>query len=221
MVHRSSAVAIVPFLAQLAVAEQKYSISTTAFTTCGPVPTPAPPTTGENGIVTVIMPACPDCTCACAHTKTYNTVYETVCPTGVTEVTYTVAEVYKGISTAPAIVNTVIPHGFTTTVVTCNTCGPAAITKTLTVPVTQPTGNPGAPGPGGQQPVSPGPSGQQPGSPAPAGQQPGGAGCSGGSGSGCGAANNGTNPVAPVVGGSSKLQSCGGLLIAAAAAAIL
>ncbi|KAJ6788862.1 hypothetical protein PWT90_09436 [Aphanocladium album] len=197
MVHRTSVLAIAPLVARYALAQaQQYSISTTEFTTCGPVPTQEPPKTGGNGIITVVMPACPDCKCECAHTKTYTTIYETVCPTGVTQVTYTVAEVYKGISTAPVVVSTEIPHGFTTTVTACDVCGPETVTKTLTIPITaQQTGGPalGAQQPGGQQP---------------GGQRPGGG-------------KNGTNPNPPVIGSSSKLQTVSSLLLAAAAAAIL
>ena len=158
-----SLLSVLPLVAQPILADAEcmsYSVET--ITDCGPAPTNAPPTStpGPGGVITITMPACPHCTCECSHVKTYTTIYEAFCPTGVATVTYTVEEVYHGMSTAPGFPTpTDLPHGFTTTVATCNSCGSAPITRTLTYPVggqpSVPTSGPGQPGTSG----SPGNSG--------------------------------------------------------------
>lgn len=135
----SSLLVLLPIVAQpLVQAQQCFSYSVATITDCAPTTTinvkPMPPPT--DGVVTVIMPECPHCHCDCAHTKTYTTVYEAFCPSGVAQVTYTVNEIYSGMSTAPVLATpTEVPHGFTTTVATCHKCGESPITKTLTYPV--------------------------------------------------------------------------------------
>ncbi|CEJ91761.1 hypothetical protein VHEMI07452 [[Torrubiella] hemipterigena] len=146
--------------AMLTSADKCMSYSVATITDCSPVTTsasvPAVPT--ETKTVTVTMPNCHVCECKreggkdCVFTKTYTTEYEAVCPTGVITKTYTVEEIYPGVTEKPHIVTTTegCPPGFTSDVVTCNTCGPAAITKTVTYPSggspwqPQPTGGSGA-----------------------------------------------------------------------------
>lgn len=165
------------------------SYSTATVTECGPTPTPAPPIHhGPDGVVTILMPDCPSCSCDCAYTKTYTTTFDVFCPTGVAKTTYTINEVYKGMSTAPAFATpTVYPHGFTTTVATCTTCGSAPLVKTLTYPA---TGKPSAPPSG---PAQPGTQGSPQGS-GQSGTTNQGQGCSG---AGC----------TPVVGAAPQLES--------------
>ncbi|KAJ3497325.1 hypothetical protein NLG97_g1992 [Lecanicillium saksenae] len=131
--------ALLPLLSEAVPADgQCYTYSTSTITGCGPAPTTAPvqPTVTRPGeTVTVFMPQCPLCTCEATYTKTYTTTNEVFCSTGVVDVTYTVKEIYKGHSTEPVFkTSTEVPHGFTTTVATCDACGPAPITRTFTLP---------------------------------------------------------------------------------------
>ncbi|KAJ9296062.1 hypothetical protein DTO271G3_5637 [Paecilomyces variotii] len=81
-------------------------------------PTPSPP-------VWTPAPAPPEQT-------VYTTVFKDVCPTGVVSKTYTITEPCP--CTAPRPPHH-IPSGFTSTVKTCDTCGPTPITETCTVPI--------------------------------------------------------------------------------------
>jgi hypothetical protein len=65
------------------------------------------------------------------YTTTYETIYSTLCPTGLAEATYTVTNVCTG--STPINPETLVP-GFTTTVVPCPGCPSATPTVTLTVP---------------------------------------------------------------------------------------
>ncbi|CEJ89185.1 hypothetical protein VHEMI05043 [[Torrubiella] hemipterigena] len=164
----ASLLVLLPIVAHpLVQAQQCFAYSVATITDCAPATTTVvqPTPTPSDGVVTVTMPECPHCHCDCAHTKTYTTVYEAFCPTGVAQVTYTVNEIYSGMSTAPVLATpTEIPHGFTTTVATCHECGEAPITKTLTYPVggsctvtdapQVPSGKPGAQKPAGDAPSS-------------------------------------------------------------------
>jgi len=77
---------------------------------------------------------CPVCD-ADHYTTTYDYVFTTFCPTGLTLITHPVTETL----TSGAPTSTGCPQGYTTTVETCTTCGSAPVTATLVVPkVTQP-----------------------------------------------------------------------------------
>lgn len=119
-----------------------YSIT---ITDCDPEPTAVTvqlPAVTEVKTVTVVMPACHVCAeCKadhdkCAVTKTYVTVLDAVCKTGLTKTTYTVEEIYPGVTGTPALQTNKAdcPAGFTTSAVTCHECGPNGVTKTITYP---------------------------------------------------------------------------------------
>lgn len=135
--------------AAVASADDCLSYSITTITDCEPEPTPAPsvvtvaaPAVTEIKTVTVVMPACHVCaeceadSAKCAVTKTYVTVLDALCPTGHSKATYTVEEIYPGVTGTPALRTNKAdcPAGFTSSVVTCNSCGPIPITKTITYP---------------------------------------------------------------------------------------
>lgn len=133
-------------LSHIAVARAecvRYSLTTVVE--CGPATAlPPPPNPAiTTSVVTVTLPEC-SCGCksadnrACVYTKTYTTEYEALCPTGVAIQTWTVEEVYPGATAEPTISGghpNGVPPGFTASVVTCETCGPAAVTKTVTYPI--------------------------------------------------------------------------------------
>lgn len=143
----SSTINMLPllFLASIkvALAAECFSYAVSTVTDCGPpTPTPSPATTtGPVETVTVTMPECHVCNCPSkTYTKVYTTAYELFCPRGVGHQTYTVTELYPGVTDTPVIAHsTACPEGFTTTLATCNACGESPITKTLTVPSGGPT----------------------------------------------------------------------------------
>ena len=109
-------------------------------------------------------------------------------------------------STAPSFPTpTDVPHGFKTTIETCNSCGSALITRTLTYPV---GGQPSVPTAGSGQPGTPG--------------QPGTDGNSGGSGGSGQPSTSGTpGQGGPVVAASAlKLNSMAGNVLAILAAVL-
>lgn len=130
-------------MASTALPSQCFAYSSTLVTDCTPAATPsAPLSSTPSATVTVTMPECPDCGCSqCTYTHTYTTTYPLFCPSGTVPHTYTVEEIYSGVSTKPALPPvTGVPSGFTTGVETCTlTCGASALTRTLTYPIGGPT----------------------------------------------------------------------------------
>jgi len=144
------------------VSAQQLSYTTSTVTECFPSSTtssPLAPPTPAPTQVTVTMPACPDCDCAtCARTSVFVATFAVFCPSGTTRQTYTVTEVYRGMSSLPAFAGppTAVPYGFTTGVETCTVCGEKPVVATMTYPSggrpyasgmavpTAPTGKPNA-----------------------------------------------------------------------------
>lgn len=130
-----------------------YSVST--ITQCdaptGVTVIPKPSKVAPGEVVTVTMPQCPVCVCDndCIHTRTYTTALEVICPTGVATQTWTVEEIYSGMSELPTVVTTGCPPGFTTTVTECPNCD--TVTKTITYPNGGQPSITAAPGNGGNK----------------------------------------------------------------------
>jgi len=80
---------------------------------------------------TVTSTYCPVCEEGDVYTTTYETVWSAFCPTGLEDKTYTITETCTGAKTTPT--SGYIPTGYTAVVSTCDTCGTAPITATLTV----------------------------------------------------------------------------------------
>jgi len=80
---------------------------------------------------------CPVCDQSSYLTTTYDHVFTTFCPTGLTVYTAPVTVAYPSGSTVT--VND-CPPGYTTTVETCHTCGTTPVTATLVQPVKVATG---------------------------------------------------------------------------------
>ncbi|KAJ8605006.1 hypothetical protein MRB53_041603 [Persea americana] len=104
------------------------------------------------------------------HTTVYTTVYESLCPTGVTQQTYTITESCTGPTPSWNTDSNHIPPDFTVTVETCHVCEATPVPKTITKPcgckasegVTMPPNQPNAaptPPPGGSPPPPPPPGG--------------------------------------------------------------
>ncbi|KAK3179217.1 hypothetical protein K4F52_009337 [Lecanicillium sp. MT-2017a] len=126
-------------LAHVADAQQCMQYATAIVTTCGAVPTIKPVVPHE--VLTITMPDCWGETCdkGAVCTKSYTTVCPVPNPTGTTDHTWTVEEIYRGITAVPSVAPTGgVPHGYTTFVDTCTVEGGVA-TKTFTVPKGAPT----------------------------------------------------------------------------------
>ncbi|KAM0200775.1 hypothetical protein ACHAPQ_000958 [Fusarium lateritium] len=93
-----------------------------------------PAVTGGPIIVEVQAPDC-DCGCpTCVQTLEYTTKYPAFCSTGLYDQEYVITETYKGMEAKPTMDHD-LPFGFTYDVQTCTTCGPEAVTATVTYPV--------------------------------------------------------------------------------------
>lgn len=93
-----------------------------------------PAVTGGPIIVEVQAPDC-DCGCpTCVQTLEYTTRYPAFCSTGLYDQEYVITETYKGMEAKPTMDHD-LPFGFTYDVQTCTTCGPEAVTATITYPV--------------------------------------------------------------------------------------
>jgi hypothetical protein len=93
-----------------------------------------PAVTGGPIIVEVQAPDC-DCGCpTCVQTLEYTTKYPAFCSTGLYDQEYVITETYKGMEAKPTMDHD-LPFGFTYDVQTCTTCGPEAVTATITYPV--------------------------------------------------------------------------------------
>lgn len=66
------------------------------------------------------------------HTTVYATVYTQVCPTGLTEMTYTVTESCTGATPTWSNGTGYVPQGFTTTEFVCTVCGATPVTGMFT-----------------------------------------------------------------------------------------
>ncbi|RYP20037.1 hypothetical protein DL767_009538 [Monosporascus sp. MG133] len=112
------------------VAAQRVSYSTTLVTTCFSVdddePTAPPRPPPQGGTVTYAMPPCGACGCpSCTLTSVYTATFALLCPTGLTQMPYTITETYVGMSALPTFAGaepTHVPYGFTTAVETCGAC---------------------------------------------------------------------------------------------------
>lgn len=133
--------ALVSWLTAAAAQDVCYAYSSSAITECeAPITstltsTSAPPDPTKT--ITVTMPECRSASCeGCTYTRTYTKTGTIFHPTGTACQTWTVKEVYPGVSTSPVILqSTGLPDGFTTTVATCtNTCGASKVTATLEYP---------------------------------------------------------------------------------------
>ncbi len=149
---------------------------------------------------------CPTCThdtmmssSGGGFTTTYETVYQSICPTGLVDQTYTITETCSEESACSKPPATVMPSGFGTTVTVCTQCAAGPTTVTLTVCTACPESMMGPAGSGM----------------APSGGAAGGAGLSG-SGSGAGPAPSGS-ATAPAPSGSAGLAAPAGSGTAAAA----
>jgi hypothetical protein len=93
-----------------------------------------PAVTGGPIIIEVQAPDC-DCGCpTCVQTLEYTTKYPAFCSTGLYDQEYVITETYKGMEAKPTMDHD-LPFGFTYDVQTCTTCGPEAVTATITYPV--------------------------------------------------------------------------------------
>lgn len=97
---------------------------------------PPEPTKGPDGTWTITMPKCHNCHCPdCTYTHSYTATFDVFNPNGTSKWTYSIEEVYPGMSTMPSsAVPTSVPYGFTKGVRTCRICGEGTVVATMTYP---------------------------------------------------------------------------------------
>lgn len=123
-----------------AAAEQHYIYTTKTMTECFSASQTnfgqPQPTQGSDNYYTINMPECKDCDCStCSYTHTYSTVLDAFNAQGVAAYTYSIKEVYRGMSAMPAeLTPTDVPYGFTAHEETCTSCGDEALTAVMTFP---------------------------------------------------------------------------------------
>ena len=85
------------------------------------------------------MPSCLSCGCpTCVWTDSYTTTFASFCPTGLVNKPYVIQELYTGLAMKPSVTGRPeLPHGFTTKVQTCTSCGAKPVTATITFPDTK------------------------------------------------------------------------------------
>ncbi|KAL9096009.1 MAG: hypothetical protein Q9165_001531 [Trypethelium subeluteriae] len=122
------------------------------------------PSSSEGSLATVTsgitVTSCPLCenagstgTPAGPHTTVYTTVFSALCPTGLTESTYTVTESCTEATPTWSSGPGHIPQGFTTTVTKCTVCAEKPTDVTITVPCTNtPEATPAGSAPPGSVP---------------------------------------------------------------------